>query len=323
MVSTSERTAFLVDEVWPEFNSYLQSTRTANDVLLLPLKGRPSYNWSAEGFGQVHEARFQTIMRSLRSRRLADQGAPRQTARLRSSREVAAAYASKLRPEVTHLVVTLDLLPFLWLDGHLGGRSFDVLMTRFPMQELQERLDQAHRSHPERALLADFRAPEDLVRLENEALAAAHHLVTPHAAIAKGDKRRILLEWERPAPIKWTPCPAIAFPGPTVARKGAYEVREASKRIGLRVRPLGSELEGPNFWENPVPATKDWLEGVCAVVQPAILEDKPRRLLRALASGCPIIATEACGIQAGPLVTIVEEGDVEAIVAALDRICHN
>jgi hypothetical protein len=31
-----------------------------------------------------------------------------------------------------------NLLPFLWRDGHLGGRTFDVLMTRLPIAKFHE-----------------------------------------------------------------------------------------------------------------------------------------------------------------------------------------
>jgi hypothetical protein len=323
LTSGAELTAFLVDEVWPEFDSYLQRVRTVNDTLMTPISGRAAYAWTSEGFGGKRYARLATYRRAFRSRRLADQGAARQAARLRSFEELAAAFGAQLAPDVTHVVVTLDLLPFLWRGGHLGGRTFDVLMTRFPMAELQRRLDRACERHPERKLLGDFRAPEYLVQSELEALVAARSLITPHRAIAAGDRRRLLLEWEMPSPIAWSQGRTIVFPGPTVARKGAYEVREAAKELGLQVRPLGSELEGAAFWGDlSVQPAGDWLSEACAVVQPAVLEDRPRRLLRAIASGCPVIATEACGLPEGPLVTLVPEGDSGAIVAALTRLIN-
>ena len=32
-----------------------------------------------------------------------------------------------------HVTLTQNLLPFLWRSGVLGGRTFDVLMTRLPL----------------------------------------------------------------------------------------------------------------------------------------------------------------------------------------------
>jgi hypothetical protein len=318
-----QRTAVLVDEVWPEFDLYLQAKVGRSVELFLPLDGarrnRPNYGWSTDGYGSVHEAKVATLKRSLRSRRLAEQGAARQAARLGSLSELADAYAKRLRPEVTHVVVCLDLLPFLWRGGHLGGRTFEVLMTRFPMAELQGRLDAALGRHPERRLLGDFRAPGDLIHVETEALAAAERLVTPHRAIAADDTRRVLLDWVLPPKTQWRPGKRVIFPGPVVARKGAYEVRDAAAELGLTVVSLGRNLEGEGFWADVATtgAGESPFEGALAVVQPAVLEDRPRKLLQAIASGCPVIATEACGVAGMPGVTLIPEGDSSAVRAAL------
>ena len=94
--------------------------------------------------------------------------------------ELAASYAAKLTYDTLHVVVQQNLLPFLWRSGDLGGRTFDVLMTALPMDEIQKRLDHAARLHPESTTLGDFRADNSLVECEREALAhAAKH---DHAA---------------------------------------------------------------------------------------------------------------------------------------------
>lgn len=318
-VREGARTAFLVEERWPEFDAYLLDERQPDDLLMAPL---PKYGWTAEGWVRVEYASLATYRRSLRLRRVAHQGAARQQARLRSFEELARAYARRLTPETTHLVVSLELLPFLWREGHLGGRTFDVLMTRFPMAELQRRLDAAHRAHSERALLADFRAPAGLVRAETDALAAARRLVTPHRAVAANDPRRWLLDWAMPSPGATKGGDSIAFPGPTVARKGAYEVREAMWRLERPLVRLGRDLEGEGFWDGLDVRRPEgrWLEGVGVVVQPAILEDRPRRLLEAIAAGIPVICTDACGVAGYPGVTLVREGDADALVRAITAI---
>jgi hypothetical protein len=104
-----------------------------------------------------------------------------------------------LSPEIDHVVVTQTLLPFLWRDGVLGGRSFEVLMTRLPIAVLQDRLDRAYALHPESSTLKDFRANETLLKLEQAALKAAQRIITPHAEIANCfPDKSLLLNWELP-----------------------------------------------------------------------------------------------------------------------------
>jgi hypothetical protein len=68
---------------------------------------------------------------------------------LRNYERLAETYSRRLSYDMLHVVVQQDLLPFLWRAGHLGGRSFDVLMTALPMYEIQRRLDNAKSLHPE------------------------------------------------------------------------------------------------------------------------------------------------------------------------------
>jgi hypothetical protein len=189
---------------------------------------------------------------------------------------------------------------------------------------LQARLDAAHAAHPDRPTLADYRADPIVAAAEAEALAAASAIVAPHAEIAQlfGERAR-RLDWRMPTPLVTAPTrgDTFAFPGPTVARKGAYELREAARRLGARVRPLGAELEGPDFWSGvevePAPPGAPWLQGVRAVVHPVLAEAAPRRLLEALAAGVPVIATAAAGIAPRPGLTLIPMDDVDAMAAAM------
>ena len=79
-----------------------------------------------------------------------------------------------------------------------------------------------------------------------------------------------------------------------------------------------------NFWngiatQRPGPSA-DWLDGVAAMVQPAIVEERPRRLLAALAAGVPVIASPACGLAAQPGVILVPPDDASALIAALKSV---
>jgi hypothetical protein len=327
------RTAHLLDEWSPEMDRWLAAARRPGDVLGIPLDGRrfrkPAYAWTTDGAARVRQSWRVVLARSWRSRRLAAQGAARQRALLASSAALAESYAPLLGWDVTHVVVAQNLLPFLWRGGHLGGRGFSVLMTAPSMAELHARLDAAARLHPGSPTLADFRADEALLRDEAEALAHAERIVTPHrdvAALFPG--RAELLEWSRPAARAPRPNagarPRIVFPGPTAGRKGAYELREALRGLDVELVAMGSMLEGPGFWDGMRLRERgaQWLDGADLVVLPAFVENRPRRLLEALASGVPVIATPACGLAAEDGLTLVPAGDAaalrESIVSILD-----
>ncbi len=321
------KTSWIVDQAWPEYARYVRERRGAEDSLLLALDGArrnvARYAWPTEGFSQTVEAKLVALRRSFVSRKLSEQGAERQRANLEFDAHLAQFFARRLRFDSGHVVVSQTLLPHLWNEGALGGRTFDVLMVRRPMHELQSALDAEHARHPERALLADFRAPASLVEAEREALAAATKIVTPHPYVASlFGQRAELLEWELPKPKGFNPGYRIAFPGPTISRKGAHELREVARELRLKLTLCGSELEGPDFWEgvDVVRASGDWLDGCCAVVQPAVLEDQPRRLLRAVAEGVPVIATAACGVSQLPGVTTVPVGDAVALRQAVRQV---
>lgn len=322
------RTAYLVDENWPELRAYVSAKRKAHDVLGLPLDGArfrlARYRWPTDGFARIGSAPVATLKRALAIRGKA-QGPARRQAEIDGAQRIALRLSRLLGPEVEHVVIAQSLLPFVWRNGDLGGREVTVLMTRLPMTALQARLDAALARHPERKTLGDFRAPEWLVRAEREALAYASRIVTPHVEIAAMYPGKAeLLPWTKPtaAPVVRSSDVAkrIAFPGPTIARKGAYELREAAKVLGLEVVLLGSDLEGDGFWDGVVTTRggEDWLTKVGAVVQPAIAEERPRHLMTAISAGVPVIATAACGLGARDGVTTVPASDVGALIAALE-----
>lgn len=327
------RAAFLVDALWPEFQAYVAQTHTVNDVLGIPLDGirwhQPRYAWDTSGYARVGTATGQTLARSMAARRLAESGPRRRQAEIDGAQSLARHLARLLTPDVTHVCVAQSLLPFLWADGHLGGRAFDVLMTRLPMAVLQDRLDAALALHPERSLLRDFRAPASLLQAEVEALASADRIITPHCEIAAlFPDRTLRLDWKLPPALSGlVPGQAVAFPGPTAARKGAYELRAVARDLGLEVVLLGSELEGDEFWQGVKTRRPDksrhWLEGVAVVVQPALAEERPRRLLAALSSGIPVIATPACGLGERPGVVTVPTGNEAGLRAAILNALQN
>ena len=316
------RVAYLLDEYWSEFDRYLQEN--SPDAVMIPLDGKrwrkANYAWSVSQVQNVYQAIGVTLLRSLTSRQLATQGKARQEALLKFDQQLAETFAVRLQYDMTHLVVMQNLLPFLWRDGHLGGRTFDVLMTRSPLFILQDRLDQAAAHHPESSTLADFRANAEFVALERHAIAAARHLITPHRDIAAlFPEKAILLDWNLPEvqAIKPPTGKRVLFPASTVGRKGAYELRQVARDLGLEIAVLGRELEGENFWEGVTVQEAQGLETIDLVVLPAYVEHRPRVVLSAIAQGIPAIVSEACGLAGVPGVVTVPTGDVEALKRAI------
>jgi hypothetical protein len=345
------RTAWLVDEFWPEHDRYVQTTRRPADLIAVPVdgarRGKPNYRWRLRGFAAIHERRAAAALRSAAARHLTGEGAARQQALLRGHELLAASYAPLLDADVTHVSTMQSLLPFLWRDGHLGGRTFDVLMTRLPIANLQQTLDAAFARHPASPTLADFRAPRWLAEAERAALARARRIVTPHAEIAAlFHGRAVKLPWMVPPPRCSASCAragapgdhaaaarrrGVVFPASTLARKGAYEMRQVARDLGLDLVVVARDLEHPDFWDGISIARRtfadadgaNWLHGAALVVLPAFVESSPRALLTAIAAGVPVVASTACGLAGVPGITEVPAGDIralgDAIANALER----
>ena len=320
---------WLLDGLWPEFNGWCQRHSHPGDRWLTPLDGqrwkKPNYAWTPPAGTLIHHVTWQTLRRSWQQRRLPAQGAVRQQFLLSAQRQLAENFAHRLDPQARHLVISQTLLPHLWQAGHLGGRTFDVLVNRWPLDALHARLNAAAALHPHSDTLADFRADSALVHAETQALAAAARIVTPHRAIAATfGSRAILLDWEMPTPAQRTPPPPTVtrwfFPASALGRKGIHELAAALHDTGGELLVLGRAREGTT---NPLanishhPATVAELTTCTALVIPAWIEHEPRLALRALAMGIPVIATHACGLPAHPLLTEIEAGDIASLKKAM------
>ncbi len=325
--------AFLLDASWPEFDRWCRSHAREGDRWFVPLDGRrwnkPNYRWSPPHGVTVRHATLTTLLRSFRQRRLPAQGAGRQLSLMAGEASLARRYAEMLDPECRHVVVSQNLLPHLWKTGALGGRSFDVLINRWPVEELQRRLDLAKRAHPGSTTLADFRADPGLLQAENAALAAAARLITPHRAMAACfGTRAWLLDWEMPTGIPRTAAPAatVLFPASPLGRKGAFELA-AAFRAGIEAELLitGRANEGaadPFADIHTRHGSAADLSRAAALVLPAWIEHQPRLALLALASGVPVVATDACGLPEHPLLHVLASPDPAALRAVLRAILH-
>lgn len=323
---TKPPTAFLLDEMWPEYDGYVRGVADGGDLFLCPVNPRiirrRNYGWNLAGFEKVKAATLATIFRAMAVRAAAGKGGRILQSRLIAhDRKLAQHYMRQLPAECTHLVVAQNLLPYLWEAGALGGRTFDVLMYRLPLRALQERLDDAYSRNPGSPTLNDFRVPESLVELESKALGRARNIITPHAKIASMFEHQAV-------PLKWTLPPQTLDPGPRkikvllaappLGRKGIYEVEKLAEELKLPVIALRGATEDSTRKRSPFIETVDLIpfEEIGLVLLPAYVEHKPRIVLKAISMGIPAIASDACGLHGMPGVTTVPTGDYESLKKA-------
>lgn len=117
----------------------------------------------------------------------------------------------------------------------------------------------------------------------------------------------------------------VLFPASALGRKGAYEVRQLARDLGLALVVLDGACDDPAFWNgvNVVKTNGDPFDDIKLVVYPAYVEHQPRILLRAIASGIPVIATTACGVTGGEKVTLVPVGDYEVLKRAVSHALND
>lgn len=331
-------TVALLDAWTPEFARYLREEHpSAQRMQPVPMRlafwRRPAMGWHREPAAVVSQAPWTaSLRRALWQRLWARQAGRRQASLIDGQRWLARAFAARLKPEHTQLVVEQSLLPHLQRLGALDGRSVVVLASALPMAEIEQRLDEAFRRWPDDATLRDFRADPLLVRAESMALARASVIVTPHAEVARQLAAlaplavQQKLEWALPQAKAVartnSDLPLVVFAASALARKGARELAAALQGWPCRLRVLGSASDDARLWQGighveHMNWRGDWLAGADVVVLPAHVEHAPRALLRAVAAGVPVVASTACGLGAPSGVREIAPGDVEALRTAL------
>jgi hypothetical protein len=325
------KAAFLLEDYQPEFARLLAGEIKDGDQLLVPFVSPNGWRESQTGFRKLRCPRWFRIRRSAALRWATFRGLNVAKPYFEFSRVLANLYIRWLDYDAEHVCVTQNLLPYLWRSGLLGGRTFDVLMQRLPVTFLEGQLNEATRLYPESQTLVEFRAPRWFAEAEEQALREARAIFTPHTQIASLYNRASCLPWETPPHRNGNGAvkDLILFAGPTLARKGAYAVRDAVRRTGLALTVVGSDLEGPGFWrELSVTRVSNreipW-ERVHTVVQPALVEYWPRQLLKAHAAGANLVITPLCGIAENPAAGIyhVPFGNVDILAATLTRLLES
>ncbi|MDP9913961.1 hypothetical protein J2W27_006099 [Variovorax boronicumulans] len=340
-VGAEGRTAVLVDGWTPEFARHLreahpQAQRMQPVPLRLAFWRMPAAGWHREPAtnAAVTTAWAASLRRAVWQRLWARQAGRRQASLIDGQRWLAQAFAARLVPAHTHLVVEQSLLPHLQRLGALDGRRITVLASALPMAEIEKRLDAASQRWPGDATLRDFRADASLVRDEALALARAAVVVTPHAAVAQAmatyapQATLQRLDWALPQ-VKATHSkreepPLVVFAASALARKGARELAAALQGWPCRLRVLGAPSDDARLWQGiehiqHMNWQGDWLAGASVVVLPAHVEHAPRALLRAVAAGVPVVASTACGLAGVPGVHEGAPGDIDALRTALQQ----
>ncbi|WP_369978960.1 VanW family protein [Xanthomonas bundabergensis] len=304
------RRTWLVDEDWPEFAEDRRRRMQPGDRVLA-----------------LRRSSLAAVQAAVLQRWWLWRGLPLPQLRQRAQRIRLRALRRRLGAADVELVLPQSLLPGLWLAGELQGRRWDVCMTALPMHLLQARLDAAAQRHPDSATLRDFRADPLLVEAERAALAQARHWITPHRELlALAGGRGIGLEWRQPPLPDPAPssgnrgAPQVLLAASALARKGAFELREALQGLPVRLLLPPGAQETPQFWSGfdvrRVASMAEGVQAAAVVVLPAWIEQQPRGALMALALGKPVIATAACGLGACAW-QCVEAGDAAALRARL------
>ncbi len=318
-------TTFILDEKWPEYDKYVSQTATKADHFILALKKNRwiktnRYSWAAAHPQKTKATQFQGLFRALQLRFAPKNNNNVFELSLQLDKKIAKAAARQIPIDATHVVIAQNLLPYIYETGALGGRTFDVFMTRLPFEKLHERLDLAFTFHNESPTLNDFRASKELIALENKALTSARKIITPHSELAAIFKNKaVKLDWQIPAIPNGQPNGTkVLFPASAVGRKGAYEMRRLAKELQLELVISGRTIETAHFWQD-LKIEKfngDWRQ-IGLVVYPTYVEHQPRPLLKAVAQGIPVITTTASGLEPSAQVEVLEINNFEQLKNAV------
>ncbi|MDR3338694.1 MAG: VanW family protein, partial [Candidatus Symbiothrix sp.] len=118
----THKTWLVTDEEWAEFTLYRKENQTEQDKMLTS-----SSRYVANFYSR--------LMRRIHLRL----GHPLPVAQNSRYSRITRALIKKLDASDTYLVIPQDLLSWLWMEGELRGRTFDVLMNALPVPELQRR----------------------------------------------------------------------------------------------------------------------------------------------------------------------------------------
>jgi hypothetical protein len=317
-----------LDESWSEFKGYVEHIIKPGDCVIAPFFSGmrlkiPRFTWTSSKSSVTKSFRLDALMRSLAVRKVAKSGGNPFATQIEWDSRIARKFSRRIPVNCQHLIVSQTLVPYLWSEGALGGRTFDVLATRLPMKDLHQRLDLGKKLHPASTTFDDFRAPQQVVLAEAAAFNAARKIITPHPAIAElYPKKAALLEWQSPA-VGSTEnsgrSDKILFPASGLGRKGAYEMRRLARELDFSLIILPGPSDSPDFWNDISIEVESGepLKNVGLIIYPTYIEQQPRLLLKAQSAEIAIITTAASGLAANQTTKIVPIGDFATLHAAV------
>lgn len=196
-----------------------------------------------------------------------------------------------------------------------------ILVEDLPsLRELQDDLDRAAARHPECRFLRRYRADRPrLVRQESER-ALSHRL------LLRGSHARALRGRGEPLPVapagSFRTCPGrLCLAGLATGRNGSNEALALLERLPhfeLEVQ-AGEGLEPAGLLSHPRVRARQGLPTGELVLAPAWCESYSPEVEAALAAGVPVVGTRR-GAGWSALSAEVEPGDLEALVAAVERL---
>ncbi|WP_375562692.1 VanW family protein [Bernardetia sp. OM2101] len=322
-------TTFILDEKWVEFDNYVTSISTPSDNFIIPLKKNrfiksERYSWKALNLGKVYSTTFEGIYRAVKLRLASKKNNNVFELMLKLDKQIAKKAVQHIPLSSTHLVISQNLLPFIYETGALGGRTFDVLMTRLPFKKLHERLDFAFSKHTESPTLKDFRVSKELIELENQALTKAQKIITTHSEIAEIFKNKVeKLSWQLPTISSNTQRKGnkVLFPASALGRKGGYEIKKLTKELNLNLVISGRAIEKDDFWEDlKIESFDGNYDQISLVVYPTYIEHQPRQILKAIAMGIPVITTTACGLDPSDNIKVFSLNDMDIMKSEIQKI---
>jgi hypothetical protein len=208
---------------------------------------------------------------------------------LRLRRHLDQMVARALHPGVSLLIApTLGAHASFARARALGVRC--LLIQDLPdLRDLHRDLDLAAVAHPDAPLLRRYRAPDVAVvrQAQERVLADAHAVNHPNAP---GEGPRFPLPG---APVVAEPAggDAVLLSGLPVARNGSIETLQAMAGRPLQVR-VGETCEPADLMQRPGVTAATDLRGIGVVAAPAWIESHHPVLVRAAASGIPVVATQ-------------------------------
>ncbi|MCB9251333.1 MAG: VanW family protein [Flavobacteriales bacterium] len=308
-------TTYVLDEPWPEYNRWILQNMKPEDRVITTgfnLKSKTKKPGKAKEISFTTDLRIFLYKLILKYR--VKSGKNLFSEKMKYDERISGLISEFLLPESTHLVLSQNFLPFLFKNGTLGGRTYDVLMTRPPLENLQQTLDQAYLKYPSSRTLSDFRVSQEILDNDNLSLTGSESILTPHKQIADiFNNKSCQIDWVYPdMKRKYLKGRDVLFPGSLLARKGAFEIKYLQKKYGFRLKVFGKATESPEFlndfdFEH---TGSDPFENIGLVIYPAYIENQPRILLKALANSIPVIASDACGLNKAEGLFTFESGNL-------------